>query len=295
VTINNAECDEATIQKVYIKVSGGNKWIEPGADYTTPQGRVWPFDSIKIPYSSVLPISVLIGNEDGSTTQLDDIITDITPQSVFSSNQQIQCPDIVYQDLVIRNKDGSNAWYYAVFIDNLPNSVNIQEIYMKDSSGNNDWMLGKKGYDYFYWDDGNKPYEPPLSFKIFDNSNDVVEENDVIQDLNPGSTGSMNSNFAYSSKNDDDGSYSSKNDGKTNGLTTVQIMTICIVAALIIVIVVLVLFSMKRKKNGRVDFVETEAQTEMHGVDNNVEEGAMPQTTKMSPVPDHDHSDDDII
>ena len=92
MTINNAECDEGAIKKVYIKASGGNTWIKPEADYTSSQGRVWPFDST-IPYSSVLPISVLIETEDGSTTQLDDIITDITEHSVFSSNQQIQCPD----------------------------------------------------------------------------------------------------------------------------------------------------------------------------------------------------------
>merc|ERR1719486_396625 len=108
---------------------------------------------------------------------------------------------------------------------------------MRDSSGNNDWMLGQKGYDYYFWDGGNRPYVTPMSFRIIDGSDNAIEAMDVIADFDEGSSGSMGNNFAAlnGETSADGGLNTMDNNGEGN---IVMIISICIISFVLIVVLV---------------------------------------------------------
>merc|ERR1719486_1411137 len=105
---------------------------------------------------------------------------------------------------------------------------------MRDSSGNNDWMLGQKGYDYYFWDGGNRPYVTPMSFRIIDGSDNAIEAMDVIADFDEGSSGSMGNNFAaLNGETSADGALDTV--GKNRGGNNAMIIFICIISFVLIV------------------------------------------------------------
>merc|ERR1719216_301982 len=96
-------------------------------------------------------------------------------------------------------------------------------------------MLGSDGHHYYYWDGCNRPYVAPMSFRIIDQRDNVIEAQDVIIDFEDGSIGSMNSNFAaMNDENVGSNGLNTTNDDGDDADNTALIVAVCIITLAVI-------------------------------------------------------------
>lgn len=99
--------------------------------------------------------------------------------------------------ILITNKPGSGAWWYTVLLSDVPSSIEIETIYMRDSLSSSTWMEGQyQQWDGSYVFSENPPFTGPFDFKMVSTSGLTIESQDVVEDYTPGKSGRMSETFS---------------------------------------------------------------------------------------------------
>jgi len=102
-------------------------------------------------------------------------------------------------NIKIVNKDGINAYWYALYVENVNNYGNIKEVQMKDSSGSSTWMTGDHASYNAWIFESSSGFVTPFSIIIKDGMNNTLSATDLITNIDGGSTFDFGANFAISS------------------------------------------------------------------------------------------------
>jgi len=100
--------------------------------------------------------------------------------------------------ILITNKAGSGAWWYMITLSDVPSSIEIESVYMRDSLTSSEWQQGNYQQtwlgNYYYFNE-NPPFKGPFDFKIVSTSGLTIESEDVVEDYSPGKSGRMTESF----------------------------------------------------------------------------------------------------
>eukprot|EP00486_Rosalina_sp_Unknown_P013209 CAMPEP_0201592888 /NCGR_PEP_ID=MMETSP0190_2-20130828/190651_1 /ASSEMBLY_ACC=CAM_ASM_000263 /TAXON_ID=37353 /ORGANISM="Rosalina sp." /LENGTH=1291 /DNA_ID=CAMNT_0048051849 /DNA_START=105 /DNA_END=3980 /DNA_ORIENTATION=+ len=211
---NIDDCSE-NIDQVQINKRG--EWVDADQSYVE-EGRgnryAWLYKN-NIRFDQLLPVSVRIVFNNEKTITISQLIDNLTPYYVFTSDKTCSSIDDGSSDnntpspvdmntypVEVETCEGSNPWYYTAKLINIPSSITVTKVEMKDSSGNNDWIESTQYQQWsgcYVFDQGNRPYELPLSFRVTasdgDNTQTITASDPVITSYAQGETGSMSTSF----------------------------------------------------------------------------------------------------
>jgi len=96
--------------------------------------------------------------------------------------------------ILITNRAGGGAWWYMITLSDIPSGIEIESVYLRDSSSI--WEVGKYEMwgDYYTFSE-NAPYSGPFDFKLVSTSGLVIESMDVVEDYVSGKSGRMTESF----------------------------------------------------------------------------------------------------
>jgi len=240
-------------------------YYQPATENQRMGGYKYSFHYNGYKFSDLLPISLRILKTNGEYIALQGIMTDITPDSVFTTGKTCDSEGIddnagnnnnTSPSLRIKNCGGSGGWWYSVQIINLNPNVHITDIKMKDASGKNDWMTAtgfNSGNKCYFWSDGNKPYELPIDFQI-STEDETIEGYDVITSWSgDGANGDMAKNF----KNDDisglNNTDNTDNSGE-NGLGAIEIFVIILCVIIVVIAIIVGIICWRKRGNQKIAY-----------------------------------------
>jgi len=104
-------------------------------------------------------------------------------------------------DIKIKNKDGINQWWYALYVENVDNYGSLSEVQLKDSSSGATWVTGTHtSYNAYIFQSGSG-WQTPISLAITDSDGNTLTATNVVTDLTEYSIFDFGSNFAIATSN----------------------------------------------------------------------------------------------
>ena len=126
-----------------------------------------------------------------------DVIANTNCGVISMQYRRVSCD--FESNLMIRNKDGINAWWYALFVENVAGYGRISQVELRDSSDDygNVWFVGETTtYNGYVFSSGAaNGWELPYSIRVTDSSGRNVTSIDLITDLTEDKEFDFGTNF----------------------------------------------------------------------------------------------------
>ena len=263
ITLKNIDDCAANIDKVQMYQRG--EWVSADQSWLDSIGQTYSWNHRGIKFDTLLPVTIRIVFNNGNTVTLPELIETITPNDEFISDKTCSSidvseytpapVDIENYEVGIETCPGSNSWWYSAKVTDFPSTITITKVEMMDSSGNNDWIENSQYNEHnecWIFDQGNRPYELPLSFRITasdgQSTQTISQEDPVIVSYDSGSTGSMAQSF--DSLSSASGFQADEEETDDNpGL--IKIILIIVAAVSLIMIIIGITWYLRKRNNNK--------------------------------------------
>eukprot|EP01084_Bolivina_argentea_P287308 492987_1 len=196
-------------------------------DNSDPRG-FWAYDDVGMNhggYAYIAPITVKIINSNNEILTFTDVLTSVNGDLTFNTNNNL-CQSgtaiptsvtagpvkqptlspvsgpICNNDVKFRMQSGSQIWWLAFYVEDLCCGI-VSKVEVKDYVNYVSYVTGVLSqYDYFQFDNadyGGQSFTAPITVRITNSNNEIIEFVDVIQSVDPGGVYYGNPNFCQPS------------------------------------------------------------------------------------------------
>ena len=162
-----------------------------------------PNASVVIEVADECPVQ---GNEEwcsGDITHFDlsqhafDQIADNKCGVIKQRWRQVSCDYGNGQNIMVKNHDGINEWYFGITIENVNHWGQLSKVEMQDASSNTFVEGDRQDYNVWLWQNPNG-LKTPISVRVTDSHGNVIMGKDVVTSFTGNAKFDLGTNCMYS-------------------------------------------------------------------------------------------------